>query len=138
MAERYSTTAVVIERFNAKTYCFEEVERHRDATLRQLDGGNPSHPDHYFELRIARDADPETGTTLNSDGERSIDYRTMAGATIRVGSDAMIIVTGFCQDREHMMPPPDVWHREQWHQWTWDDEVDKWFAERDETNKANH
>ena len=128
---------IVREKFNPRTYRFEEVERFEDAHLREM-GDHHDRPGHQYWLHVPS-PDPETGTMEDVDGDSAYAYLEMIGADARISWDTPA-VTGFVStasvknfraridDGEYGGAPlyeDYEYHMERWSVWLPDELVDE-------------
>lgn len=113
MAERWALTEVFVARWDPVKYRWgvKDEIHHPDATLRSE--GNPNRPT-AWGLRVVRERDPETGTTLDADGDRSVEYHSIEAVDVTHYSDGVVSVVGFVEDRDPDGRPTGAFRKEKW------------------------
>lgn len=130
MAKRAHETAVYTSKFDPSEFGFSKERLHRDASVRQL-GDNGLFPGASYQLRIALDADPETGTEFDVDGDRALDRIEIYGAQLHL-RDASFQVTGFVAVEDRDGHKTGAFELVRWHQVPF-----AWVAERDAKRERN-
>lgn len=89
-SERYYGTAVYVREWDDARDTWGDETVYLDAAIRQLDrhGRNPGPS---YQLRVPRDADPETGEVLDVDGDRSMDRFYLHGADAYIDSETVSV-----------------------------------------------
>lgn len=110
MPDRYYDTSVYVYHWPNGIHQDPVITLHRDAAIRQLDAGFGRYGPAY-QLRVAIDADPETGDILDCDGDRALDRFDLVGGATHI-DDGQPTVRGFI--------PLDEWNTKfmvgEWHQ----------------------
>jgi len=91
-------TAVYVSEHDYATASWRRVAVFRDAQFRDVTSGFL--PGRVMQLRVAKDADEETGTYLDVDGDRAFASFEMAGAEVQLGNGSISAV-GFIDPAEN-------------------------------------
>jgi len=92
-------TSVSVSEFNPATYRWKQTAFYRDAQIRDLDRHGVL-PGRMMQLQVAKDADEETGTFTDIDGDRAMLSMTMAGANVRIYGEGLS-ARGFVDPHEN-------------------------------------